>query len=205
MTLRAVIESLLRGSDDAEAVLADNGFGDLPADMFSQALASYSDTAPMAEADALTPILTSLEASDPSDVFAVLEEQPLVVGGEPSPADLAMVGAAISGVDVVDAALDDTALDDTALDDSTGLDDDLADFGASAAESTTPSAEEPVVEVETDVDDQLSDTGLELPEQDPFADDDFASGDGEADSFEDLFQSEPEATGDDPSDLDLDF
>jgi len=79
MTLRGVIQGLLRGSDDAEAMLADDGYGDLPPEMFGQALSSYADTAPMDEADALSPVLTTLDSGDPSDVFAVLQEQPLTV------------------------------------------------------------------------------------------------------------------------------
>ena len=67
MTLRGVIQDLLRGSDDAEAMLADDGYGDLPAEMFGQALSSYADTAPMAEADALSPVLTTLDAGNASE------------------------------------------------------------------------------------------------------------------------------------------
>lgn len=200
MTLRAVIAELLRGSDDAEAMLADNGFGDLPADMFSQALASYSDTAPMAEADALTPVLASLDAGDPSDVFAVLDEQPLVVVPQGPSTDLSMIGVAASGIDAaLDAELDQTDELDEIDDFGVSVSDD-AEAGSAEADTDDPFADEHQT-------DEPQDVGPEPAEQDPFAHDDLDHVEtvDHADSFDDLFDTEPEATGDDPSDLDLDF
>jgi len=201
MTLRGVIQGLFGGSDgvganDIEAVLADNGFGDLPADMFSQALASYADTAPMAEADALTPVLASLDSGDPSDVFAVLDERPLAVDAGGSGAESAVLGASLIGLESLDDApefgesadlddldpLDNSVIDDSAVDDS-AIDDSAVD------DSVATSAGDP------------TDLGDGDPINDPFADDDEVG----TESFEELFETEPEATGDDPSDLDLDF
>lgn len=187
MTLRGVIQGLFRGSDDAEAILAENGFADLPADIFGQALSSYADTAPMAEADALTPVLASLEAGDPSDVFAVLAERPLATSPEGSGVDPAAVGASLAGAETVDDVIDDFGVTVDAEPDTSDLDD-LID-----AEETA-----------------LDDSGNgvdEFVEEDPFAAADFEESEpaADAESFENLFDTEPQATGDDPSDLDLDF
>lgn len=187
MTLRAVIEDLLRGSPDAEAMLADAGFGDLPAEMFGQALASYADTAPMAEADALTPVLISLETGDAGDVFAALEEHaPQVLPTESEP-DLSLMFASAGSIDALDEVIDDfgvTVESEPAEDhlDGDHLTDDHLD------------------------DEDATEEGYELLDEDPFRSD-LESVDDSSDSeaFEDLFETEPEATGADPSDLDLDF
>lgn len=212
MTLRGVIQGLLRGTNDAEAMLAEEGFDDLPADMFGQALASYADTAPIAEADALTPILASLEAGDPSDVFAVLDEQPLDLDG-PGAGDLTALASSLAGV----TALTGDAHDDGADDGASDVADDTPDFGGVAggddadAESVdTVDDSESIDGFDDDsIDSQHSagqDTTLDLG--DPFDDplvDTTAESPNETDTFEEYFDSEPEATGDDPSDLDLDF
>lgn len=52
VTLRRAIRDLLTGGGDA------TGLGDVPADEVAQALTSYADTASLAEADALAPIVT---------------------------------------------------------------------------------------------------------------------------------------------------
>ncbi len=204
MTLRGVIQGLLRGSDDAEALLADQGFGDLPADMFGQALASYADTAPIAEADALTPILTELDGGDPADVFAVLEEHPLAGRPDLDGMDGLALGLPVLALDELDpedivdgfgtpAEADESADHDRSDDD--GSDDGAADDSA-FDDATTEEAD--LNDPESVEVDQLDDD----PFADPFEDSDAAD---EADTFEDLFDHEPEATGDDPSDLDLDF
>ena len=205
MTLRGVIQGLLRGSVDAEAQLADEGFGDLPAEMFGQALASYADTAPIAEADALTPILLELDEGDPADVFAVLEGHPLADQTDLDGLDGLALGLPVlvaddlDPLDIVDGfgtpaeADDSTDHDDADTDD---LDDAAADDATSATldESSNADIDDPTVVAA----DQL--------DHDPFADS-FEDTDGTdtAETFEDLFDHEPEATGDDPSDLDLDF
>lgn len=188
MTLRGVIQGLFGGSDelgsnDIEATLANNGFGDLPADMFSQALASYADTAPMAEADALTPVFASLETGDPSDVFAVLDQQPLVVDPGAPVGDLALASVSLVGAD--------------ALDDGPG-------FGESVAEADD---ESPIADDEAadDFGDDITDDADALVSDDPFDDAGLPDAADETDAFEELFETEPEATGDDPADLDLDF
>ncbi|MFK7920163.1 MAG: hypothetical protein AB8G14_18975 [Ilumatobacter sp.] len=195
MTLRGVIQGLMRGSDDAEAALADEGYGDLPAEIFGQALSSYADTATMEEADALSPVLTTLDAGDASDVFAVLQEQPLTLEPTTDPASLAAVGLGA-------AALDDTALDDTAL----GLD----DFGAAAPEDVDDAVEDALEDQTTITDeaDDLEDFGA-TEANDPFTADEISEIDdvvdaaGEFVEQEEFFDTEPVATGEDPSDLDF--
>ncbi len=208
MTLRGVIQGLLRGSDDAEALLADDGYGDLPPEMFGQALASYADTATMAEADALTPVLTELDQGDPADVFAVLDAHDLT--DRPDPADLSGTEGLSLGIPAVAGGFElDDMIDDfgspAEVAEDTDLDrpDDAEDGeeGASAADAVDATDDA------TDVDslgDEAQDDGQIA--DDPFADL-FEDGDdtGEADTFDALFDHEPEATGDDPSDLDLDF
>ena len=195
MTLRGVIQGLLRGSDDPEALLAEEGFGDLPAEMFGQALASYADTAPIAEADVLTPILTELDEGDPADVFAVLEEHPLaartdVDGIEALGLGLPAVADDLDDIDGFGTPADNDDLTDHESDDLGDPDEphDGAPDGDALVDSDPTGA--------TDLD----------RHDDPFADmfEGPAAAD-EADTFEDLFDHEPEATGDDPSDLDLDF
>ncbi len=207
MTLRGVIQGLLRGSNDAEAMLAEEGFDDLPADMFGQALASYSDMAPLAEADALTPILASLDAGDPSDAFAVLDEQPLDldVGGP----ELSAI-ASLAGAGVIDGSDNDDAPDDELGESPVEGEDITPDFSEPGADEAPSEIDDSVVIEELgELDEPLTDgpdSSLELddPFDDPFADS-TAEATNEADTFEQYFESEPEATGDDPSDLDLDF
>lgn len=193
MTLRGVIKGLLTGSGDAEAMLADDGYGDLPPEMFSQALSSYADTAPMEEADALTPVLSQLEEGSPSDVFAVLEEQPLSVGPVYEPADQGLVDP------------DADTTDD--LDDF----DELGDFGSAGDVVDLDTELDGVDDLVDDVDpvDDALETADAATEDldDPFADlvDEATEATDSAEDFEDLFATEPEAGGDDPGDLDLDF
>ena len=194
----------MRGSDDAEAMLADEGYGDLPAEIFGQALSSYADTAPMDEADALSPVLTTLDAGNASDVFALLEERPLTLDN----ADGAGLGASLLGATVLDEVVDDDALED-------GEFDGLNDFGAAAPDDET----EEVAEGETadqgdELDESLLDTAgsdelsAEIAD-DPFSADDLLDTDAVTDTateFEeeaDFFDTEPVATGEDPSDLDF--
>ncbi len=195
MTLRGVIQGLLRGSNDAEAMLADDGYGDLPAEMFGQALSSYADTAPMAEADALSPVLTG---GDASDVFAVLEEQPLTLEANSGP-DAAGLGASLLGVTALDDVLDE-ASDEEDLDD-------IDSFGTAAPEDDTTEGDDNTADLLTN---EESDASLGEDEtSDPFASDDLFETDDVIDSaaeFEqeaDFFDTEPEATGEDPSDLDF--
>ena len=207
MTLRGVIQGLLRGSDDAEAMLADDGYGDLPAEMFSQALSSYADTAPMAEADALSPVLTTLDAGNASDAFAVLEEQPPTLDGTGG-ADATGLGASIMGASALGDELDDDALDTT--------DDDIDDFGTAAPDTDndltdetdeTATDESASADESDDVEEASPDTVAEA--DDPFADDGLFDADAVTDSatefeeFEEFFDTEPVATGEDPSDLDF--
>lgn len=197
MTLRGVIQGLLRGSDDAEAMLTQDGYGDLPAEMFSQALASYADTAPMAEADALSPVLTTIDAGNASDVFAVLEEQPPTIGLTGGP-EVVGLGAAVLGLDTVDDALDDDSIDD-ALDDFGSAAPEEASDTNDITEDDSPAVEENFEEssVETsDVDDPF---GHGEPFDAPTAVDSA----GEFEELDDFFDTEPVATGEDPSDLDF--
>lgn len=193
MTLRGVIQGLLRGSDDAEAMLTEDGYGDLPADMFSQALSSYADTAPMAEADALSPVLTTIDAGSASDVYAVLEEQPPMAGFAGGP-EIAGLGTSVLGLDSIDDALEGDALEGDALD----------DFGsaapAEAADADEPPAanedlEEPSVET-LDLDDPFGDG-------EPFDVAAAVDSAGEFEDLEDFFDTEPVATEEDPGDLDF--
>lgn len=199
MTLRGVIKSLLHGSGDAEAMLADDGYGDLPPEMFSQALSSYADTAPMEEADALTPVLSQLDEGSPSDVFAVLEEQPLSVGPVYEPADEGRVAPDANTTDDLDDFDDLGDFGEAA--DAADLDDDLGD-----ASIDEEAIDEVVLEEAADASiDQSTLNGT--TDDDPFADlvDDATEATDSAEDFEDLFATEPEAGGDDPGDLDLDF
>ena len=205
MTLRGVIQGLLRGADDAEAMLADDGYGDLPAEMFGQALSSYADTAPMAEADALSPVLTTLDAGNASDAFAVLAEQPPTLDGMVG-ADTSGLGASILGASALDDALDDDASDDA---------DDLDGFGTAAPDTADDHTDEPddhpadestSVDESDDVEEASPDTA---DADDPFAEDGLFDADAVTDSatefeeFEEFFDTEPVATGEDPSDLDF--
>jgi len=210
MTLRGVIQGLLRSSDDAEAMLADEGYGDLPPEIFGQALSSYADTAPMAEADALSPVLTTLDAGNASDVFAVLEEQPLTL--DPSDgAEAVGLGASVLGA----AALDDMVDGDTGegtFDD--GAFDEIDDFGASAPIDESEIVDE-IDEVDETGDDAFGTDELDSVEvlssatDDPFAEDEIFNADAIADTAadfeeqEDFFDTEPVVTGEDPSDLDF--
>lgn len=217
MTLRGVIQGLMRGTDDdgsglsgsddggssnVEAMLAEHGFGDLPAEMFGQALASYADTASMAEADALTPVLTTLDAGDPSDVYAVLEEQP-IAPVPPSAVPDAAIDVPIAGVGAAGAAFAE-------------VDDDIPDgFGQSIGSEDAVGDDTPSDDTD-DLDDRFDDTdgfddadlpsaeGASTEVDDPFGDsvDDHL---GDTESFVEMFETGPEATGEDPSDLDLDF
>lgn len=188
MTLRGVIQSLLHGSGDAEAMLADNGYSDLPPEMFGQALASYADTAPMDEADALTPVLGALDEGNQSDVFAVLESQPLAVGGE---GGVGLAGLTAAGAEV---ALDESDLD---IGDDFGTAaplDDLDDLDNMADDASE------IVEIDTadgellNLDDPLSATES-LPEA--------VDSVGEFEALEDFFDREPSATNEDLDDLDF--
>lgn len=200
MTLRAVIQGLLHGSDDAEAMLADDGYGDLPPEMFGQALSSYADTAPMAEADALSPVLTTMEAGDASDVFAVLEEQPLVI----SPvADSGALAASVLGVNALDDALDASTEEAST--------DEIDDFGTSApdvADDDIEDLDDTTFGADVDEPDEV-DTAEDLTEESPFDTDEVFDADDVADTAgdfaleEDFFDTEPVATGEDPSDLDF--
>lgn len=202
MTLRAVIQGLMHGSADAEATLADEGYGDLPAEIFGQALSSYADTAPMDEADALSPVLTTLDAGDASDVFAVLQEQPLTL--EPA-TDASGLGALGLGATALDDVLDDSDLDRDAFDEG-----DLDDFGTAAPEDTDGAADDVVEDqaVAADESDDLEDFGVSEP-NDPFTADDIFDTDTIADTAgdfaeqEEFFDTEPVATDEDPSDLDF--
>ena len=212
MTLRGVIQGLMRGTDDdgsglsgtddggssnVEAMLAEHGFGDLPAEMFGQALASYADTAPMAEADALTPILTTLDAGDPSDVYAVLEEQP-IAPVPPSVPDAAAIDVPIAGVAAAGAAFADADIPDG--------------FGQSIGSEDAVGDDNPPSDDTDDLDDTDAFDDADLSSaasgstdiDDPFGDnvDDHL---GDTESFVEMFETGPEATGEDPSDLDLDF
>lgn len=85
MTIRDAIEDMLAnldlGSDPAE-VLADHGFEDVPAEVFSSALQHFAELAPMEIADALAPMVTRLSAvpfedgdlPEASDVEAILAD-----------------------------------------------------------------------------------------------------------------------------------
>lgn len=201
MTLRAVIQGLMRGSTDAEATLADEGYGDLPAEIFGQALSSYADTAPMDEADALSPVLTTLDAGDASDVFAVLQEQPLTLEPATDASGLGALGLGAATLDdVLDDELDDSAFDDDALD----------DFGTAAPEETDETADDAVEDqtVTADEADDLEDFGATEP-NDPFTADELFDADAVADTAgdfaeqEEFFDTEPVATGEDPGDLDF--
>ena len=208
MTLRGVIQGLLRGSDDAEAMLADEGYGDLPAEMFGQALSSYADTAPMDEADALSPVLTSIDAGDASDVFAVLEEQPPALDASGGPAGL---GASVLGINAVDEALaapETEPIDDVndfgtaAPDDADALDGDTLDGDTLDGDTLDGAIAESVPS------DDIETAGA--PEaDDPFAADDLfeteavADAAGEFAEESDFFETEPTATNEDPSDLDF--
>ncbi len=153
MTLRGVIQGLLRGSDDAEALLADEGFGDLPAEMFGQALASYADTAPIAEADVLTPILTELDGGDPADVFAVLEEHPLAARPDLDGMDGLALGLPVLAADDLEDVVDGFG---TPADESTDhdpSDDDHSDDGASVDGVTDDSAPDDATTTDGELDD----------------------------------------------------
>ncbi len=65
MTIRDAIDQLLTGettdqaaAPDPATVMADNGYGDVPSELFGTALVHFSDTAPLAQADALAPVVT---------------------------------------------------------------------------------------------------------------------------------------------------
>lgn len=66
MTIRDAITQLLTGDNDGSVhqepadVLAQNGYEDVPAELFGTALSHFSDTAPLEQADALAPIVTRL-------------------------------------------------------------------------------------------------------------------------------------------------
>ena len=188
MTLRAVIQGLLRGSDDAEAMLANDGYGDMPAEIFGQALSSYADTATMDEADALSPVLTSMDAGDASDVFAMLEEQPISFDAAAGPSAL---GASVLGLDALD-TLDNSSLDEI---------DEIDGFGSSTPidDRTTSLDDEPftVDDPQAGADDDSFDT------EDLFDVADVADSAGDYVEREEFFDTEPEATGEDPSDLDF--
>lgn len=197
MTLRGVIQGLLRGSDDAEAMLADEGYGDLPAEIFGQALSSYADTAPMDEADALSPVLTTIDAGDGSDVFAVLEAQPLTVDASGG-SDAAGLGASMLGVTALDDALDSDAVEEDTID----------DFGTAAPEDAADAdAEAELAEQVDDLDE--FDATEPVDADDPFAADDLFDAEPVADTAADFaeeadfFETEPTATNEDPSDLDF--
>lgn len=196
----------MRGSTDAEATLADEGYGDLPAEIFGQALSSYADTAPMDEADALSPVLTTLDAGDASDVFAVLQEQPLTLEPATDASGLGALGLGAATLDdVLDNDLDDNDLDDNAFDDGA-----LDDFGTAAPEDADEAAEDAVEDqtVTADESDDLEDFGATEP-NDPFTADELFDTDAVADTAgdfaeqEEFFDTEPVATGEDPSDLDF--
>lgn len=114
MTIRTAIEQLLSGplgfgdgsSDPAEA-LAEQGFGDVSGELFGTALEHFSDTAPLAQADALAPVVTRVssvpyeaedlaplggdgidgEASESGDAFALFETVAPTVSADVDAAD----------------------------------------------------------------------------------------------------------------------
>lgn len=61
MSIRAAISGLLTGDDlpsDPAAALEEAGYDNIPAEAFGTALTHFSDTATLAEADALAPVVT---------------------------------------------------------------------------------------------------------------------------------------------------
>ncbi len=106
MSIRDAIEQLLTGETRPEgqgfgpaAVLAEHGYDDVPTELFGTALVHFSDTAPLAQADALAPVVTRVspipfenddlppleghemgeEILDGSDPFALFESAPPVL------------------------------------------------------------------------------------------------------------------------------
>ena len=88
MSIRAAISGLLTGDDilsDPAAALEEAGYDNIPAEAFGTALTHFSDTATLAEADALAPVVTRtgpvpLDESDlpeldddfePGDAFSI--------------------------------------------------------------------------------------------------------------------------------------
>lgn len=128
VSLRSAIRDLLTGGDPT-------ALGDVPADEVAQALTNYADTASLAEADALAPVVTRASHVPFDEELDGNLGAPLV--------DVHAELATLDPVDVVDTGAESIDPGDS-FDDASG--------NATAAEGNH--------EVEVDVDDGLGDDGL---------------------------------------------
>ncbi len=180
MTIRDAIDQLLTGetanqpaTHDPATVMADNGYGDVPSELFGTALVHFSDTAPLAQADALAPVVTRVSPIPFEDTdLAPLNDENLessVDGSDP----FALFVAAAPAL---------TELDD--FDDPVGVD------SAEGDEESVSDSEEPGGDRADDsTDDALSDTDVLM--DDEGGDADFGSGTANLDLTDDVDPESP--------------
>ncbi len=175
MTIRDAIDQLLTGettgpgtTPDPARVMAENGYEDVPSELFGTALVHFSDTAPLGQADALAPVVTRLS--------------PIPFEG----ADLAPLGE----VDITDSALegsDPYALFASAAPTLTELDDPDFDDDLAVEAEEIDVDNEPEREGQEAMADTEPRVGLES--LDDASDADFGSGTIDQDHIDDLDSS----------------
>jgi hypothetical protein len=157
--------------------MADNGYGDVPSELFGTALVHFSDTAPLAQADALAPVVTrvspipfedadlaplndenlesSVDGSDPFALFVAADPALTELDDFDDPIAVDSAEGDEESVSNSDEPDDDNADDsaDDAFSDADVLfnsDDEDADFGSGTANLDSPHDAEPVSPTEED-------------------------------------------------------
>ena len=173
-SLREVFESLA-GDPDPDAALAAAGHAGLPADLFTEALVNYADTAPPEVAEHLSPVVLGA-SSDAGLGLELLSSAPQVTWADDDEAlaeeptweddgpgldelDFGAGGDGLDALDALDAAVDDVPLDDVPVPAASAADD-LPDAGpadedwADTWDTTTDTLPD---DDDTDQDDDLPD------------------------------------------------
>lgn len=179
MSIRDAIEQLLTGETLAEgqggdpaAILAEHGHQDVPTELFGTALVHFSDTAPLAQADALAPVVTRVspipfeeddlpplegaegieDALDGSDPYALFEAAPPVLSDldDLDTDGLDDVDTESGPLDDSDEEMDDSDIDEDAEDSHEFTEDqpgeenltEETDFGAGTTDPDSETAED---------------------------------------------------------------
>lgn len=237
MTIRHAIDQLLTGetasgeaTSDPASVLSEQGFDDVPSELFGTALVHFSDTAPIEQADALAPIVTrvspvpleesdlpavdgaplDLEAIENGDAFSLFQTVSPVAPTVSDEADLA--DSTFDETDEVDEAGHPNDAEVEAANEAVELDQPESESFGQGSDEELPSEDTPELD-STELD------GMDLDELPPryeagsYYEDDALSGvnnDIDAEDGPDLFSVEFDETdqadeGTDPNDLDFDF
>lgn len=236
MTIRHAIDQLLTGetasgeaTSDPASVLSEQGFDDVPSELFGTALVHFSDTAPLEQADALAPVVTRVspvpleetdlpavegaefdaDAIENGDAFSLFQSAAPIVPDVSDEADLA--DSTFDEVDHLD-DVNDVNQEIDGVEAATDLDQPESEGFGQGSDEEIPSEDMPELG-STELD------GMDLDELPPryeaesyYEDDGLGAVNDDigADEGPDLFSVEFDETdqadqGTDPSDLDLDF